>query len=525
MASPFAPGFARSCVWRQLLAVNGQPGYDGLPGGAQGLRALHIDYDQDYDSDQDCVGFDAVRDKGCDKALKTASNSRKNMSLSWHTRLGPLAHRIAAGYTGCMKHNFAAILALHASAAFAFAGQAQRLNNVHFTEKSPLGTLAIMAERRFISRQEPSPSTDYSLEEKSFEIAIPSGYDSSTPAPLFVWISATDGGGPQDAIRRALEKRGWLYAGANGSGNDHHTAIRASLALDAVHNMCRQYNVNSNLVFIGGISGGGRMASELALVYADVFKGGGFYVIGCNCYDPIPAPGGRTYPGFWPKKVPDLFTEAKRHWFVFLTGSKDFNQPGTIGTYEAYKGSGFEHCFYNETPELAHAMPPAEDIEKGFAFLDAAPLALAKQTYEAGRKAAGARDFPKAAECYRRAKAAGLEEAKTAWDELVAAADKATDAAIAQKEADLGAAIVQLRKIAAAYGCAAEKASTALADIESSPAFAAEKQAAARFIAIRSAARTTPRDKTVADLRALVEELPDTRAAAEARAVIQKLTP
>ena len=88
-----------------------------------------------------------------------------------------------------------------------------------------------------------------------------------------------------------------------------------------------------------------------------------------------------------------------------------------------------------------------------------------------------------------------------------------------------GAAIVQLRKIAAAYGCAAEKASTALADIESSPAFAAEKQAAARFIAIRSAARTTPRDKTVADLRALVEELPDTRAAAEARAVIQKLTP
>ena len=129
MASPFAPGFARSCVWRQLLSVNGQPGYDGLPGGAQGLRALHIDYDQDYDSDQDCVGFDAVRDKVCDKALKTASNSRKNMSLSWHTRLGPLAHRIAAGYTGCMKHNFAAILVLHASAAFAFAGQAQRLNN------------------------------------------------------------------------------------------------------------------------------------------------------------------------------------------------------------------------------------------------------------------------------------------------------------------------------------------------------------------------------------------------------------
>lgn len=424
-----------------------------------------------------------------------------------------------------MKHNAAAILVLHASAVFALAGQAQRLNSVHVTEKSPLGTLAIMAERRLLPRLEPSPKNSYSLEEKSFEIAIPSGYDSSMPAPLFVWISASDGGGPPDAINRALEKRGWLYAGANGSGNDHHTGIRFGLALDAVHNMCRQYNVNSNLVFVGGISGGGRVASKLALGYADVFKGGGFYVIGCNCFDDLPAPGGQTYPGFWHKKVPDLFTEAKRHWFVFLTGSKDFNQPGTIGTYEAYKGSGFQHCFYNETPELAHAMPPAEDIEKGFAFLEGAPLALAKQEYDAGQKAAAARDFPKAADCYRRAKAAGLEEAKTAWDELVAAADKATDAAIAQKEADLGAAIVQLRKIAATYGCAAEKASTALADIESSPAFAAEKQAAGRFIAIRGAARATPRDKTVADLRALVEEFPCTRAAAEARTVIQKLAP
>jgi len=38
-----------------------QPGYDGLPGGAQGLRALRIDYDQNYD--QDFVGFDDARDE------------------------------------------------------------------------------------------------------------------------------------------------------------------------------------------------------------------------------------------------------------------------------------------------------------------------------------------------------------------------------------------------------------------------------------------------------------------------------
>ena len=45
------------------LAAEYQPGYDGLPGGAQGLRALRIDSDQDYDDDQDSVGFDDARDK------------------------------------------------------------------------------------------------------------------------------------------------------------------------------------------------------------------------------------------------------------------------------------------------------------------------------------------------------------------------------------------------------------------------------------------------------------------------------
>ena len=33
-------------------------------GGAQGLHAIRIDYDQDDDYDQDFVGFDEVRDKG-----------------------------------------------------------------------------------------------------------------------------------------------------------------------------------------------------------------------------------------------------------------------------------------------------------------------------------------------------------------------------------------------------------------------------------------------------------------------------
>ena len=56
-------GTDRFGTGRVVLAAEYQPGYDGLPGGAQGLRALRIDSDQDYDDDQDSVGFDDARDK------------------------------------------------------------------------------------------------------------------------------------------------------------------------------------------------------------------------------------------------------------------------------------------------------------------------------------------------------------------------------------------------------------------------------------------------------------------------------
>jgi hypothetical protein len=57
------------------------PGYDGLPGGAQGLRALRIDYDQDYDFDQDFVGFGEARDKALVSAMP--GMSRKPVPIDW----------------------------------------------------------------------------------------------------------------------------------------------------------------------------------------------------------------------------------------------------------------------------------------------------------------------------------------------------------------------------------------------------------------------------------------------------------
>ena len=68
---------ARDCA--PPAAAEYQPGYDGLPGGAQGLRARHVDYDQDDDFELDFVGFDEARDSNFQLPKTTTLSRSRHM--------------------------------------------------------------------------------------------------------------------------------------------------------------------------------------------------------------------------------------------------------------------------------------------------------------------------------------------------------------------------------------------------------------------------------------------------------------
>ena len=54
------------------------------------------------------------------------------------------------------------------------------------------------------------------LPERTYAVAVPESYDKGKPAPLFVWISATDGGGGmQGQLRESLAMCGTRPAAAN----------------------------------------------------------------------------------------------------------------------------------------------------------------------------------------------------------------------------------------------------------------------------------------------------------------------
>jgi pimeloyl-ACP methyl ester carboxylesterase len=71
-----------------------------------------------------------------------------------------------------------------------------------------------------------------------------------------------------------LERHGVIYVSAANSGNDADVLDRREpLALLAAANVSQRYPVNPARIYVGGFSGGSRVALRLALGYPDLFSG------------------------------------------------------------------------------------------------------------------------------------------------------------------------------------------------------------------------------------------------------------
>lgn len=71
-----------------------------------------------------------------------------------------------------------------------------------------------------------------------------------------------------------LNEHGMIFASAAKSGNEENVLDRRiPLALLGAYNVMQRYSINPDRVFIGGFSGGSRVALRTALAYPDLFRG------------------------------------------------------------------------------------------------------------------------------------------------------------------------------------------------------------------------------------------------------------
>jgi poly(3-hydroxybutyrate) depolymerase len=111
-----------------------------------------------------------------------------------------------------------------------------------------------------------------------------------------------------------LDRYGIIYASAARSGNEEDViGRREPLALLALHNVRQRYPVDGARVYVGGFSGGSRIALRLALAYPDVFRGA---LLNAGS-DPL----GAGVPPLPPADLFRRFQESMR--LIYVTGEQD----------------------------------------------------------------------------------------------------------------------------------------------------------------------------------------------------------
>ena len=211
-------------------------------------------------------------------------------------------------------------------------------------------------ERDLVTAQDPQPMA-YTAESESLDLFVPESYRPEDGWGLLVWVSPGPRGGVgSDETRALLEERRLIWAGANASGNARGKWDRVGLAIDVAQTVTSLYRIDPDRIFVGGYSGGGRIASALANLWSDVFRGG-FFIHGADFYQPIAIPDrpGSQWPPMFPEPPQDRLSRLKKEQrYVLLTGQHDFNRVQTRETAEAYRTAGFRHVTYLEVPEASH---------------------------------------------------------------------------------------------------------------------------------------------------------------------------
>jgi len=120
-----------------------------------------------------------------------------------------------------------------------------------------------------------------------------------------------------------LDRYGVIFVSAARSGNDTDPiGRREPLALLAAWNVMQRYRVDTRRVYVGGFSGGSRIALRLAIAYPDLFRGA---LLNAGS-DPIDA--GHANPP--PRELLERFQESTR--VVYVTGENDTVRPMNLDT-------------------------------------------------------------------------------------------------------------------------------------------------------------------------------------------------
>ncbi|HEX5207261.1 MAG TPA: hypothetical protein VFW10_05655 [Steroidobacteraceae bacterium] len=231
-------------------------------------------------------------------------------------------------------------------------------NQVVLTQYSPLfrnaeivrrllSPLAREAVQESLAR-ELTTLTPYSIDlaKEKFLVYVPSG---APPSPrgfaLLVWVPPWNEARLPFGWASQLDHYGVIFIAPAQAGNTANVlGRRVPLALSAEQNLIREYPIDKERIFVGGFSGGSRVALRIALGYPDVFHGALLHAGSNPLGDAFPIP---------PR---DLFQRFQRSsHLVYFTGATDtFHLSNDASSSQSMQQSCVFNVETHEVPDEGH---------------------------------------------------------------------------------------------------------------------------------------------------------------------------
>jgi hypothetical protein len=196
-----------------------------------------------------------------------------------------------------------------------FADYSERSSSAELARRMLSPLAALQLKRQMARSGKQMVEQPIKLSEEKFIVYVPSPRPARGYA-LLVFVPPWEDARLPSGWTPVLDRYGVIFVSAARSGNDESVFDRREpLALLAAHNAMQRYPVDPERVYIGGFSGGARVALRLALGYPDVFRGA---IVNAGS-DPI----GDSQIPIPPK---DLFLQFQSTHLVYVTGEGDTSQ-------------------------------------------------------------------------------------------------------------------------------------------------------------------------------------------------------
>jgi predicted esterase len=205
----------------------------------------------------------------------------------------------------------------------------------------------------------------YESKSQRYECFIPATTKKakSDGLPVVIFVSASDAPAGWSQLESVCKQKGVVFASPYGAGNNTAMPRRVRIVLDVLDDLRRDNRIDPDRTYIGGFSGGGRVACAIAFALPELFGG----VI------PVCA-GGELRDEPWLRH-----RAIDRLSIAFLTGSDDFN----LGEIDRFKAPLFTDLGIRTkvtvVPSHGHAVPGPKVFQAALDWLDSGATDRRKQ--------------------------------------------------------------------------------------------------------------------------------------------------